>query len=141
MTSNQERADALIAALRAAVDRDGDALARLMTDDVRVWTPALSTSTLGELVEELNQRDEAFSDVQFTAAALDVGGDHACVEWTVEMTHSGPLEVGPDVTVEPTGTRVSVHGATVAEFEAERICSVRQYWDEFTVLEQLGAVP
>ena len=139
MTSNQARADALIAALRAAIDRERGALARLMTDDVRVWTPAVSTSTLAELVDELDRRDAAFSDVQLTVAALDVGGEHACVEWTVQMTHSSPLRVGQDVTIEPSGTRITVHGATVAEFEAERICSLRQYWDEFSVLEQLGA--
>jgi ketosteroid isomerase-like protein len=40
--------------------------------------------------------------------------------------------------IEPTGTRVTVHGVTVAEFHDERICSFRQYWDEFAVLEQIG---
>ena len=33
-----------------------------------------------------------------------------------------------------------VHGVTVAEFLGDRICSVRQYWDEFAVLEQLGVM-
>ena len=31
-----------------------------------------------------------------------------------------------------------MHGVTVAEFEGERICSLRQYRDEFAVLDQLG---
>ena len=52
----------------------------------------------------------------------------------------GPLTLDPDTTIEPTGTRVSVHGITVAEFDGEHICSFRQYWDELGMLEQLGLV-
>ena len=33
-----------------------------------------------------------------------------------------------------------INGVTVAEFRDDRICSFRQYWDEFAVLEQLGAL-
>jgi SnoaL-like polyketide cyclase len=71
---------------------------------------------------------------------LDVGGDHACAEWTVTMTHTGTLTLADGLVVEPTGIRVTLHGATVAEFEGDRICSLRQYWDEFGVLEQLGVL-
>ena len=42
--------------------------------------------------------------------------------------------------IEPSGTRVTLHGVTVAELHGERICSLRQYWDEIAVLEQLGVL-
>jgi ketosteroid isomerase-like protein len=138
MTSNAERATALVDALRAGLERDWEALQRLLTDDVRAWTPALSTSSLRELIDELDRRDEAFSDIVLDVTPLDVGGDYACVEWTVEMTHTGTITVADDRRVEPSGVRVAVHGVTVAEFDGARICSVRQYWDEFAVLDQLG---
>ena len=48
--------------------------------------------------------------------------------------------VGEDRRIEPSGTRVVLHGVTVAEFDGDKVCSVRQYWDELAVLEQLGAV-
>ena len=73
-------------------------------------------------------------------APLDVAGAYACVEWTVEMTHSGTTVLGDDVNIEASGIRVTVHGVTIAEFLGERICSVRQYWDDHTVLEQLGVL-
>jgi ketosteroid isomerase-like protein len=57
------------------------------------------------------------------------------------MTHSGPIELGDGARVEATGEQVVVNGATIAEFDGERICSLRQYWDEFAVLEQLGVRP
>ena len=89
---------------------------------------------------ELDHRDEAFADIELDFAPLDVGGDYACVEWTLQMTHTGTLVLGDGQPIEPSGTRVTPHGVTIAEFLGDRICSLRQYWDEFTVLEQLGVL-
>ena len=138
MTSNQHRAATLVRSLRAGIDRDHETLRELLTHDVRAWSPALSTASLDELIDELDRRDEAFSDVELRVAPLDVGGDYACVEWTVEMTHSGAIVLADDTNIETSGIRVTLHGVTIAEFLDERICSLRQYWDEHTVLEQLG---
>jgi hypothetical protein len=138
VTTNAARAETLVCALRAGIDGDHETVRMLVTDDVRAWTPAFATATRDELIDALHSRDDAFSDIDLRARPLDVGGDFACVEWSVDMTHTGPLTLGPETTVEPTGIRVAVHGVTVAEFDGERICSFRQYWDELAVLEQLG---
>ena len=140
MTTNAERAATLERALRAGVDGDADTLLAVLTDDVRAWTPLLSTTDLAELLDELGRRDDAFSGHTLEMVALDVGGDFACVEWTVEMAHTGALAVDDAVVVDPSDTRVTVHGVTVAEFDGDRICSLRQYWDELAPLEQVGAV-
>jgi ketosteroid isomerase-like protein len=139
MPSNAERAATLVDALRAGLARDGEVLQRLLTEDVRAWTPSLSTTSRSELIDELERRDTAFADIDLSVAPLDVGGDYACVEWTVEMTHAGDITLADDRRIEPSGVRVTVHGVTVAEFEGDRICAVRQYWDEFAALDQLGA--
>ena len=139
MTSNEARATTLVRALRAGIEGDREALRACFTDDVRAWTPALSTTSLTELIDELDRRDDAFSDIELDVVPLDVGGDYACVEWAVEMTHSGRITLADERSIEPSGTRVTLHGVTVAEFHGEQICSLRQYWDEFAVLEQLGA--
>ena len=55
-----------------------------------------------------------------------------------EMTHSGPIVFTDGSKIESSGLRVALHGVTVAEFFGDRICSLRQYWDELIVLEQLG---
>jgi ketosteroid isomerase-like protein len=140
MTSNEARAQILVRALRAGTEGDREALQALFTDDVRAWTPALSTTSLSELIEELDRRDDAFSDIDLDVVPLDVGGDYACVEWTVDMTHSGTMTFADERSIEPSGIRVTLHGVTVAEFHGDRICSLRQYWDEFAVLEQLGVL-
>ena len=140
MTSNRARAETLERALRAAVEGDRQTLELVFTEDVRAWTPALSTTTLTELLHELERRDDSFSDIELDVAPLDVSGDFACVEWTVEMTHTGTVVLGDGKPIEPTGIRVTLHGVTIAEFLGARMCSVRQYWDEFAVLEQLGVL-
>jgi len=137
MMTNAARATTQVRALRAGIERDRQALGSLFTDDVRAWTPALSTSSLNELIAELDRRDDAFSDMDLEVLPLDVGGDHACAEWTVGMTHTGKITLSGDETIEPSGIRVTLHGITVAEFQGDRICSLRQYWDEFALFEQL----
>jgi ketosteroid isomerase-like protein len=138
MTSNAGRAAALAEALHAGVSGDEATIRRLCTDDVKVWTPVRSAASLDELLEELRRRDDAFSELELDVSPLDVGGDFACVEWRVTMSHTGGMTLRDGAVVEPTGQHVTLHGVTVAEFEGDRICSVRQYWDELAVFEQLG---
>ena len=140
MTSNAERATTLMRALRAGIDGDTGTIRDLCTEDVQAWTPALSAGSFTELAAELERRDHAFSDIDLEVAPLDVGGDFACAEWTVSMTHTGPLVLAGGEVAEPTGTRITLNGATVAEFSADRICSLRQYWDELTAFEQIGLI-
>jgi ketosteroid isomerase-like protein len=138
MTTNAARADILARALRAAVERDLTLVDEVCTEDVTVWAPALSAGSADELRAQLERRDEAFSDIDLDVAPMDVGGDYACVEWSVSMTHTGDLELAEGSVVAPTGLRITLYGVTVAEFRDDRICSLRQYWDELSVLEQLG---
>jgi ketosteroid isomerase-like protein len=140
VTSNADRATILTRALRTRFASDGAAIEDLYTDDVRAWTPARSMTSLAELLVEFDRHDDAFSDVSLDVVPLDTGGEYACAEWTVVMTHSGALAVAGQEVVEPTGVRVTLHGVTVAEFRGGRICSLRQYWDELELYEQLGLV-
>ncbi|HEX3334055.1 MAG TPA: nuclear transport factor 2 family protein [Acidimicrobiales bacterium] len=139
MTSNARRAAVLEEVLRAALQGDQRALTRLCTDDVKAWTPDRATSSRDELVEELGRREQAFSSADAEVVPLDVGGDFACAEWTVTLTHTGKFELADGNVIEPTGARVTVHGATVAEFSGEQVCALRQYWDELGALEQIAA--
>lgn len=140
MSSNADRAAILTDALRAAVTGDTETLTRVYTDDVQAWTPARSVSSAAELLAEAARRDDAFSEVDVEVTPLDVGGQHACAEWRVTMTHSGPLTVRDGASLPATGATVTLYGVTVAEFRGDRICGLRQYWDELAVYEQLGLV-
>jgi ketosteroid isomerase-like protein len=138
MTSNSVRAAVLVEALHAGIRGDEATITRLCTEDVKAWTPARSASSLAELLVEIRRRDDSFSEVELEVSPLDVGGDFASAEWRVSMSHTGDLMLRDGMVVGATGQRVTLNGATVAEFEGERICAVRQYWDELAVFEQLG---
>ena len=141
MASNAERAAALVRGIEASVVGDSTVIAGLYTKDVKGWSPAVSVSSAAELAGEFEDREEAFSDIELDLVPLDVSGDRACVEWVATATHSGPLVVDDDVLIEPTGLRCRVRGVTVAEFDGDRIRSFRQYWDEASLIEQLGLLP
>ncbi len=141
MASNAERAATLVRALEASIIGDSTVIADLYTDDVRGWAPALTVSSAAELAVEFEDRDGAFSDIELDVSPFDVAEDRACVEWVVNLTHSGPLELDDDIELDPTGLRVSLHGVTVAEFDGAKISSFRQYWDEVELLEQLALLP
>jgi hypothetical protein len=140
VTTNEARATVLARALRASINGDVSTIGELYTNDVKAWAPAMAVSSASELATEIERREDAFSDVDLEVTPLDVGGDYACAEWCVTMTHSGPLTLPDSTVIEPTGARLTLNGVTVAEFVGERICSLRQYWDEFDVLEQLGVL-
>jgi ketosteroid isomerase-like protein len=139
MATNVERAATLIRALEASVTGDSSVVSELFTDDVRGWAPAMAIGSAAELAVELEDRDDAFSDIELDLSPLDVAGDRAAVEWIVTLTHTGPLEID-DVVIEPTGARLTLHGVTVAEFAGDKIRSFRQYWDEVELLEQLALI-
>jgi ketosteroid isomerase-like protein len=141
MTSNRDRADRLAAALRAMAEGDRTTLGQLLAADVRMWSPEVAASSLDELLEALERRDDAFSDVALDVVALDVGGEHACAEWTLSVRHTGPIGLADGSTYDATGLPVELHGVTVAEFHGERICALRQYWDVTSLLDQLGDSP
>lgn len=140
MTTNEERGAVLARALRASITGDASVVPDLYTDDVKAWAPAMAVSSARELAMQLEHREDAFSDIELEVTPLDVGGDYACAEWSVTMTHSGRLVLADGLVIEPTGAQLTLNGATVAEFLDAKICSLRQYWDEFAVLEQLGVL-
>ena len=138
MTSNRDRADVLTGVLRALVDGDREALTRFLANDVRVWAPEMATTTRDELLAVLDRRDHAFSDPTVDVIALDVGGDHACAEWVLDLRHTGPLELRDGTVVEPTDLSIELHGVAVAEFDGDEICALRQYWNVNSLVDQLG---
>jgi ketosteroid isomerase-like protein len=141
MGSSADRAAVLVQAIEATVAGDSRVVRDLYSDDVQGWSPVMTVSSAAELAVELEDRQEAFSDIDLEVTPLDVGDDQACVEWIATATHSGPLVVDEEVMIEPTGGRFTLRGVTVADFEGDRIRAFRQYWDEVSLLEQLQLLP
>jgi len=140
MATNQTRAETLIRAVEACITGDVSSLEELFTRDVVGSTPAITISSREELAIELEEHEDAFSGLELTANPLDVSGDQACVEWVASAVQSGPLlldDLGEAV-LEPSGRRLELRGVTVAGFDGNQISTFRHYWDELSLLGELG---
>ncbi len=132
------RASAMRRLLDATVTGDRAAIADLVTADVTAWSPNLFVTSRDELLGAFEHRDDAFSGIEVRVQALDQIGDKAITEWHVAADHTGPLVVDDDLVIEPTGRRVNLSGATIAEFDGDdRICAIRSYFDDLAIIEQL----
>ena len=75
----------------------------------------------------------AFPDQRNELVALHHADDAVIVEFTLRGTHLGPLRG-----FEPTGREFSCRMIAVFEFEGEGIVCERVYFDQLTIMRQLG---
>ena len=122
--------------LQAAVTGDGEAMADLVTADVTAWSPNVFVTSRDELLSALQRSDDTFSGIEIPVQSLDQVGDKAIAEWHVALDHTGPLAIDDDLVIEPTGRRLHLSGATIAEFDGDRICAFRSYFDDLALVEQ-----
>ena len=141
MTDTAARAAVLRDAMLAAATGDPALSDRVYTEDVTGWSPVLEVTSRDELAADLRGRKAAFSDIDVTLDPVDAVGDKLIAEWRLAATHSGVLDLGEELQLEPTGRRVELRGVFIAEFEGDRIRRFRQYWDEAELVNGLGLLP
>jgi steroid delta-isomerase-like uncharacterized protein len=78
---------------------------------------------------------EAFPDARIVVEEQLAEGDLVATRWTGRGTHEGDL-----MGVPPTGKRVMVSGLTISRLKDGRIVEEFQNWDNFGMMQQLGAV-
>jgi ketosteroid isomerase-like protein len=133
---SESRRIVMVHALEIAVGVRTEDPSHVFTADVTAWSPNLIASSLEELEEAFNDRNAALGNLAVVITGLDVIDNKAFAEWVMEADHVGPL-VLEDVRVEPTGARLQLGGATIAEFEGHRIRAFRTYFDTLALLEQM----
>jgi hypothetical protein len=131
------RAETLRRALEAGVTGDVDALPEIFTANVSGWGPHMLVSSLDELKETLAAREDALSDVQIEINSLDVFGNKGFVEYRINAVFSGPFVLDEETTIEPTGDKILLGAALVAEFDGDKISAFRNYFDDAALLEQM----
>jgi hypothetical protein len=132
-----DRSARVVRAIEATMAGDSSAVGELYTADVVAWSPTASVSSLIELSVEIEDPEEAFSEIEVVCRP-GIGTDRVCVEWVASMRHSGLLTLGCGRCFPPTDRRITVRGATVAAFTGERMRAIRHYWDEVGLLRALG---
>src|SRR3954462_315858 len=132
---SESRSQVFTRALESAVGVGTDDLGTLFTDDVQGWSPTLNVSSLAELKEALQDRDDALANVTLAVQGLNMFGNKGAAEWRVEADHVGELTVTDELKVDATGRHVHMGGATFAEFRGDKIRSFRTYFDDMALLE------
>ncbi len=124
-------------------DRDLDALAGLLTEDI-VWTdPALPEPARGipAVQEFMRSSFVAFPDLSFSQPdppAIAASGDTVLWAWHMQGTNSGPIDP-PGFAA--TGRTISVDGIDQWTMRDGRIAVYRAYYDMNDFARQLGLVP
>ena len=124
-------------ALEATLNPDHATVVEVFTEDVVAWSPTLAATSREELEAQFEEHDDALSNIDFSVDALDVVGDKAFAEWRLTADHTGALVIDDDLVFEPTGRRIVLAGATVAEFRGEQVSAIRNYFDDAAIIEQL----
>jgi ketosteroid isomerase-like protein len=136
-----ERCEQVARAIEATVSGDSSSVCELFTPDVIAWSPTVSVTSRVELAVELEDEDEAFSDIEVATGPFVATSDRVCAEWVASATHADRSAGDDPRLVRAHERRVTVRGVTVAEFAGDRICAMRHYWNERELLTGLGLQP
>lgn len=137
MASAREVSDRLSELINA---RDAEGIGALFAEDGKFTEPAGEFNGRQAIVEYWQVIFRAFPDMQVRDDLKADAGDSAMNEWTVGGTHSGPWET-PDGTVPATGKRVTFRGCDIVAVRDGRIYDHRGYYDQLSLMTQLGLVP
>jgi len=78
----------------------------------------------------------AFPDLRLDIEQLLAADSYVIVRWRCTGTHLGPLAA-----ISPTGRKVALHGCSVIELKASKGGHARVYFDNATLLRQIGVLP
>jgi predicted ester cyclase len=133
---NKEISLSLIEALNA---RDLTLWSRHLAEDYEAEHPGVTVPLDKSRSVAYHQRFvTAFPDIRFEVLGVIAEGDRVLVQWTGSGTHAERLATITGRTIPPTRRRVRVPGAMLTEARDGKITRGWFYWDQLTLLAQLG---
>src|SRR4029453_4993615 len=138
-TTTSIQASALRRLLQGAVTGDGDSMAALVTVDVTGWSPNCSSRRATSCWPSWTAARTRSPESRSVSRCSTRSATRQIAEWHMAADHTGALAVDDDRVIEPTGRRLPLSGATVAEFDGEHICAFRSYFDDLALIEQVLA--
>lgn len=96
----------------------------------------LAASAIDDAKEFARSVQAAFGNIHLTILDLLAEGNQVAIHWRVEGTHQGDYKG-----VSATGKPVIYQGIALLRVEDGKIVDDIAYWDDLSILQQLGAVP
>ena len=122
--------------------RPEDAIATMVESPYVALLPALTGGNGREEVAEFYARHFIFSmppDMELVPVSRIVGADHVVEESVLRFTHTIEIDwMLPGVA--PTGRRVEIAVCSIVKMEGDRVAHEHIYWDQASVLVQLGLI-
>ena len=122
---------------------DWEAYGNLYAEDLHMVTPGFPEPTTGRDVRVKLAQGlvNAFPDARIEPLRSFGTGDWACIEVLFTGTHTGPMP-GPDGTeIPPTNKVVRFPYCMVVKFKDGQVSELYEYYDQLTMLAQLGLMP
>ena len=80
----------------------------------------------------------ALPDLHFEVLHVLAEGDYVLIQWRASGTHAERLATMTGATIPPTRRSMTVSGAALAEVRDGKIVREWSYWDQLSLLAQLG---
>jgi len=126
----------------ALVEHDFDRVVSLFADDAVYVEPAGRHEGRAAIRAWLDQWGHGVSDTRFETLLVVADGDVIIAERAGAGTHTGPLTALDGSVVPPSGKTVVFPGVvTILRVDGGKIVEVHEYFDQLTILRQLGLVP
>jgi ketosteroid isomerase-like protein len=135
-----ELKDRLLAIMSLADAHDIDGVLEQLAPDAEWVTPSGPQRGHAAIQAWLSPFWGAFSSFAHTVDRVAQSGDTAYAEGVWSGVHDGPLAT-PEGEVPPTGRTVSFRFAVGTSGDADKVRSVRVYFDQLEFLGQLGLLP
>jgi predicted ester cyclase len=113
-----------------------DAFDEICDSGYRSHDPVTGDADLEQSRQLCRMYRAAFPDLQPTFLGAFADGDTVVLHWRMTGTHRGAL-----MGIEPTGTRCTVDGITVARFRGGKLAEDWTQWDALGLMRQLGVAP
>jgi carboxymethylenebutenolidase len=143
LTSHQQSMIAVLEGhIQAELDGDLETTMNTMTDDPHLHNVATGGGGVGRDGVRAFYRDRLVGkffppDVVMTPVSRTIGHDQVVEELVISFTHTMPIDwLLPGVT--PTGKRVEIAVAVIVGFKDGKISHEHIYWDQASVLVQVG---
>ncbi len=116
--------------------RDAEAVVAAYAEGGRYSNPRAGEDLTGEAIGTYVKAVwTAYPDASLEIISTgDTGGGLVATQWVMRGTNTGPLPDGTPAT----GRAVTLHGASFAQLEGDKIRSERIYFDRQNLFEQLG---